>query len=456
MTESEASTRIVIMGAAGRDFHNFNVVYRDDPSFEVVAFTAAQIPGISGRRYPAELAGSGYPHGIPIVDEADLVDVCRRESVDQVIFAYSDVTHTEVMRAASRSLSTGADFVLLGPRRTMLNSNLPVIAVCAARTGCGKSQTVRYIANRLAEWGLRTAVIRHPMPYGDLVAERVQRFASHEDLAAARCSNEEREEYEPHIAAGNLVFAGVDYAEILAAAEQESELILWDGGNNDFSFVKPDLSIAVVDALRPGQVATHHPGETVVRMADVIVVNKIEAASSLDVQRLIEEVQSVNPNATLIRAASPVTLDDEEAVRGKRVLVIEDGPTITHGGMSYGAGYVAAINAHARAIVDPRDAASPEILSVYARYPHIGRVLPAVGYGDAQLAALARTINASDADVIVSGTPCDLAALVAITKPVVRARYSYAETVRPGLAGIIEDFLARNEAQQTVPDTASD
>jgi predicted GTPase len=451
MKKSKSPTRTVIMGAAGRDFHNFNTVYRDDPRFEVVAFTAAQIPGISGRRYPAELAGAGYPSGIPIVDEVELMDVCRRESVDQVVFAYSDVAHTEVMRAASRSMSTGADFVLLGPRRTMLSSQRPVIAVCAARTGCGKSQTVRYIADWLAEWGLRAAVIRHPMPYGDLVAERVQRFANSDDLDAARCSNEEREEYEPHIAAGHLVFAGVDYAEILAAAEQEADIILWDGGNNDFSFVKPDLSIAVVDALRPGQVSTHHPGETVVRMADVVVVNKIDAASSLGVQALIEAVQSVNPNATLIRAASPVTLDSEDLVRGKRVLVVEDGPTITHGGMPYGAGYVAAIKAHAHVIVDPRDTAPAEIQTVYERYPHIEKVLPAIGYDDAQLAALGHTINASDADLVVSATPCDLAALVVITKPVVRARYCFAETARPGLAGVIEEFITRLQAQSAAP-----
>jgi predicted GTPase len=451
LEKNESPMRIVIMGAAGRDFHNFNTVYRDNPRFQVVAFTATQIPGISGRRYPPELAGERYPEGIPIVDEVDLTDICRRESVHQVVFSYSDVTHAEVMHAASRALSTGADFVLLGPERTMLASQRPVIAVCAARTGCGKSQTVRYIADWLAEWGLRAAVIRHPMPYGDLVAERVQRFASTEDLDRAHCSNEEREEYEPHLAAGHLVFAGVDYAEILAAAEQEADIILWDGGNNDFSFVKPDLAIAIVDALRPDQADTHHPGETVVRMADVVVVNKIASASSQDVQRLVESVQSLNPNATLVRAASPVALDDEDAVRGRRVLVVEDGPTITHGGMPYGAGYVAAINAHAHVIVDPRDTASPEILSVYARYPHIARVLPAVGYDDAQLAALGKTINASDADIVVSATPCDLASLVVISKPVVRARYGFAETARPGLAEVVEEFVTRSQAQSAAP-----
>jgi predicted GTPase len=333
MKNTEGTMRVVIMGAAGRDFHNFNVVYRDDPEVEVVAFTAAQIPGIGGRRYPPELAGPGYPEGIPIVDELELVDLCRRESVDQVVFAYSDVTHGVVMEAASRSMSTGADFILLGPKHTMLASSRPVIAVCAARTGCGKSQTVRYIADRLAERDVRAAIIRHPMPYGDLVAERVQRFATRDDLDAARCTNEEREEYEPHIASGHLVFAGVDYAEILAAAEREADIILWDGGNNDFSFFKPDLSIAVTDALRAEHVSSHHPGETVVRMADVVVLNKVDAASSADVQRLVDAVRAVNTNATLVRAASPVRLDAEDLVRGARVLVVEDGPTITHGGM---------------------------------------------------------------------------------------------------------------------------
>ena len=437
------------MGAAGRDFHNFNVVFRDDPRFHVVAFTAAQIPGISGRQYPPELAGLGYPEGIPILDEADLGDLCRRESIDQVVFAYSDLAHSEVMHAASRALSAGADFVLLGPRRTMLSSNLRVISVCAARTGCGKSQTVRYIADRLAQWGLRAAIIRHPMPYGDLLAARVQRFENLGDLAAANCTAEEREEYEPHIGAGHLVFAGVDYGEILAAAEQEADIILWDGGNNDFSFIEPDLSIAIVDALRPDQVATHHPGEAVVRMADVVVVNKTAAASSVDVGKVFDEVRRVNPNATVIRSASPVVLDDVDRVRGKRVLVIEDGPTITHGGMPYGAGYVAAIDAQAQVIVDPRGSASEKIQAAYEHYPHIGRVLPALGYGDAQLAALAETINASVAEVVVSATPCDLAALVRITKPVVRARYSYAETERPGLAGIIEDFVTATDARAT-------
>ncbi|MDX1431201.1 MAG: cyclic 2,3-diphosphoglycerate synthase [Gammaproteobacteria bacterium] len=440
---ARARTRVVIMGAAGRDFHDFNVVFRDDASVEVVAFTAAQIPGIGGRVYPPELSGPHYPTGIPVIDEADLADLCRRERIDRVVFAYSDVSHQEVMRAGSRALATGADFVLLGPRRTMLGARRPVISVCAARTGCGKSQTVRYIADWLAEWGMKAAILRHPMPYGDLLAARVQRFASSADLAAAHCTNEEREEYEPHIAAGHVVFAGVDYAAIVAAAEREADILLWDGGNNDFSFVKPDLAIAVADALRPEQVDTHHPGETVVRMADVVVLNKVDAASSADVQRLLERVSALNPNATIVRAASPVALEAPELVMGRRVLVVEDGPTITHGGMPYGAGYVAAIDAHAHVIVDPRDSADDTIRELYERYPHIARVLPAVGYDTAELDSLRRTINAADADVVVSATPCDLAHLIPISKPVVRARYAFAETAQPGLAGIIEEFVTR-------------
>ncbi len=438
--------RVVIMGAAGREFHNFNTVYRGDPRVEVVAFTAAQIPGIGGRTYPHELAGPHYPNGIPIVDEAELSGLCRRESVDRVVFAYSDVSYEQLVHVASRSLAAGTDFVLLGPKRTMLASNRPVIAVCAARTGCGKSQTVRYIADCLSEWGLRAAVIRHPMPYGDLLAERVQRFASREDLDSASCTAEEREEYEPHIASGHVVFAGVDYGEVLAAAEEKADIVLWDGGNNDFSFIEPDLSIAVTDALRPDQITTHHPGETVVRMADVVVVNKVDAASSADVQQVVEAVRAINPDTTFVRAASPVSLEDEGSVRGKRVLVVDDGPTITHGGMPYGAGYVAAIQAHAHIIVDPRESAAPLIQAVYDRYPHIGRVLPAVGYSEMQLEALRQTINGADADVVVSATPCDLASLIAVLKPVARARYRYMETETPGLRGIIEAFVARARA----------
>ncbi|MGC2415488.1 MAG: cyclic 2,3-diphosphoglycerate synthase [Stellaceae bacterium] len=436
--------RVVILGAAGRDFHNFNAVYRNDPGSIVVAFTATQIPGIAGRRYPAALAGENYPDGISILPEAELEELCRAQSVDEVVFAYSDVTHEHVMHLASRALAAGADFSLLGLRSTMLPSALPVIAVTAVRTGCGKSAIARWLSARLRDRGLRVAVLRHPMPYGDLVRERVQRFAALADLDAALCTLEEREEYEPHIALGNLVFAGVDYAAILSAAEREADIIVWDGGNNDFPFIRPDLHIAVADALRPGQVATHHPGEAVARMADVLVVNKVDAASPEQVQTAIDGLRAVNPTAPIVRARSPVRLDDPSAVRGRSVLVVEDGPTITHGGMAYGAGYVAATAAGAAVIIDPRLSAVPEIDAVFRAYPHIGAVLPAVGYGPAQLAALAATINNSAAEIVVSATPIDLARLVPIDTPVIRARYEYAEDGSPGLSSFVDGFLARH------------
>ena len=436
-------TRVVIVGAAGRDFHVFNTVYRHDAASEVVAFTAAQIPGIAGRRYPAALAGALYPDGVPIVDEADLEDFCRRERVDVVVFAYSDVTHEHVMHLASRALASGADFVLPGPARTMLAARVPVIAVSAVRTGCGKSQVARWLTRRLAARGLRVVAMRHPMPYGDLAREAVQRFASRDDLAAAHCTIEEREEYEPHLANGTVVFAGVDYAAIVARAEREADVIVWDGGNNDFPFLRPDLHLVLVDALRPRQIATHHPGETVARMADVIVVAKCDAASADDVQAAIDGARAVNPDAGVVRVASPVRLDDPEAVRGRRVLVVEDGPTITHGGMAYGAGFVAASAAGAAAIVDPRASATPDIAAVYARCTHIGAVLPAMGYGDAQLAALRETIVRAHADVVVSGTPIDLAALLAIDTPVVRARYEMAEVGAPRLGDVVDAAVAR-------------
>jgi predicted GTPase len=438
----EAPTRVVIVGAAGRDFHDFNVVYRDDPKTRVVAFTGTQIPGISGRRYPGVLAGPLYPEGIPIHPEEELEVLCRRERVDEVIFAYSDASHAEVMHVASRALACGADFRLLGPARTMLASQLPVIAVSAVRTGCGKSQVARWLARRLTRAGLRPAALRHPMPYGDLAAQRVQRFACRADLDAADCTNEEREEYEPYLEAGSVVFAGVDYAAILAAAESEADVVIWDGGNNDFPFVVPDLHIAIVDALRPDQVSTHHPGESVARMADVIVVNKVDAASSENVQRAVDAARAVNSKAPIVRAASPVVLEDPDAVRGRRVIVLDDGPTLTHGGMPYGAGYVAAVSAGAE-IVDPRDSADPGLLAVYARFPHLGRVLPAVGYDDEQIASLQRTIEASEAELVVSGSPFDLAARIALGKPVVRARYAYADAGEPTLGGLVDDFLAR-------------
>ena len=437
--------RVVIAGAAGRDFHNFNVVYRNDPATQVVAFTAAQIPGIAGRRYPAALAGPLYPQGIPIVAEEELESVCRRYGADEVVFAYSDVEHAAVMHLASRALAVGADFALLGPKRTMLKSCRPVIAVSAARTGCGKSQTSRFISRRLREAGLRVAVLRHPMPYGDLLAERVQRFATRADLDAARCTNEEREEYEPHLEIGNVVFAGVDYAAILRQAEGEADVLVWDGGNNDFPFLAPDLHVAIVDALRPTHVDTHHPGEAVLRMADVLVVNKVDAAAPSDVRRCTERVKAINPRAPVVRAASPVRLERPELVAGRRVLVVEDGPTLTHGGMSYGAGYVAAVQGKAAEIVDPRAAAVPAIAEVYTKYPHIGRILPAVGYDDAQLAALAETMRRADCDVVVSASPIDLAARVSVGKPIVRARYEFEDAGQPTLGCFVDAFVEQHQ-----------
>ena len=440
MQNSLMRTRILIMGAAGRDFHNFNVVYREDASVEVVAFTAAQISGIAGRTYPASLAGPLYPQGIPIVDESGLDDLCRREHIDQVVFAYSDLAHIEVMHHASRALATGADFILLGPQRTMLQADIPVIAISAVRTGCGKSQTARWLSRLLREKGLRVAVVRHPMPYGDLEREAVQRFASLADLDAADCTLEEREEYEPHLAIGNIVYAGVDYGRILQLAEQDADIILWDGGNNDFPFYRPDMHIVLADPLRAGQELRFHPGETVLRMADVIVVAKTNAAPAEDVRRTEANARRANPRATIVRGTSPIKLESPPDLREQRVLVVEDGPTTTHGGMAFGAGYVAALNAGAH-IIDPRPYAPPAIAEVYAQYPHIGLVLPAIGYSDDQLAALRQTIVDSDADVIVSATPIDLAALLEINKPVVRVHYEFAEADAPGLRELVERFL---------------
>ena len=441
MSSKHKPTRIVIMGAAGRDFHNFNTVYRDDPDSRVIAFTANQIPDIAGRRYPPSLAGAIYPEGIPIVDEATLSALCREENINQVVFAYSDISHAQVMHRASLVLAEGADFLLLGPERTMLQARVPVIAICAVRTGCGKSQTTRWLAKLLKQKGFQVVVIRHPMPYGDLAKQAVQRFANRADLDAADCTIEEREEYEPHLEMGTIVYAGVDYAEIVAQAEKEADIILWDGGNNDFSFIHPDLHIVLTDPLRPGNETSHYPGETVLRMADVVVLTKVNSAAEVDIQSVTENVRKVNPQAMIVRGASPVTLEDPAAVRGKRVLVVEDGPTITHGGMPYGAGYVAATQARAQEIVDPRSAAHGEIARVYAQYPHIGTVLPALGYHPAQLEALRATINACDADVVLAATPCDIGALMDINKPVVRAYYEFTEAGEPGLGSLIESFL---------------
>lgn len=445
MSNNENTTRVLIMGAAGRDFHNFNMVYRDDPASRVIAFTAAQIPDIAGRRYPPALAGTLYPGGIPIVDEKELETLCHKEQVDQVIFAYSDISHARVMHTASIALAAGADFLLLGPEHTMLQAKVPVIAVSAVRTGCGKSQTTRWLSRLLKQQGVRVAVIRHPMPYGDLERQAVQRFATSADLEAAECTIEEREEYEPHLTLGNLVYAGVDYARILEQAEKEADVILWDGGNNDFPFIRPDLHIVMVDPLRPGNETSHHPGEAVLRMADIIIVAKANTATDADIQQVTDSAHQINPKATIIRGASPVQLDNPKAIRGKRVLVVEDGPTITHGGMPYGAGYIAATEAKAGEIIDPRHTAVDEIASLYEQYPHIGLVLPAVGYHPSQLEALQETINAADADLVVTATPCDLATLIEINKTVIRVSYEYAEMDEPGLGSLVKKFLAERK-----------
>jgi predicted GTPase len=441
--------RVIIMGAAGRDFHNFNMAFRDDSSFDVVAFTAAQIPGIADRKYPPSLAGHSYPNGIEILPQEELPDLIRKREIDEVVFAYSDVEHSKVMHQASIVLAAGADFTLLGPRSTMLSSRVPVIAVCAVRTGVGKSQTTRWLSQHIKDRGLRPAVIRHPMPYGNLAMQAVQRFATMADLDAAQCTIEEREEYEPHIASGSIVFAGVDYGRIVELAEAEADVILWDGGNNDFSFIKPDLHIVLVDPLRPGHETTHHPGEAVLRMADIVVVAKTNSAAVSDVQTVIDNAAEIAPDATVVRAASEVRLDDVAQVKGQRVLVVDDGPTITHGGMPYGAGYVAAVAAGAREIVDPRASAVGGLVDVYAQYHHIGKVLPAMGYSSEQLVDLAATINGSSADIVVAGTPTDLGHIMALDKPVIRARYDFREVGEPALSKLVNAFLAERCPVQT-------
>jgi predicted GTPase len=441
--------RLVICGAAGRDFHDFNLVYRDDPGSVVVAFTATQIPGIADRRYPATLAGPRYPAGIPIEDERSLEDICRREHVDEVVFAYSDVTDRHVMALASRVLAVGADFTLLGPDRTMLKARVPVVAVSAVRTGCGKSPIARWLACRLREADYRVAVIRHPMPYGDLTAQRLQRFASRADLDAAGCTIEEREEYEPHLALGTIVYAGIDYGAIVEAASQEAEIIVWDGGNNDFPFVRPDLHIVVADALRPDDARGYYPGEAVLRTADVMVVNKANAASAEQVERAIASVRAVNARAPIVCGAMPTRLEPAISLRGRRVLVIEDGPTITHGSMPYGAGFAAATAAGA-IVVDPRPALSAPFRTVFEAYPHIGPVLPALGYSADQREALRETIEAVDAEIVVAATPIDLRHVVTVSKPILRVRYEFAEG--GPLSEIIDQWLTRcpRREQETV------
>ena len=429
--------RIVIMGAAGRDFHDFNVVFRNDPGVEVVAFTATQIPGIADRRYPTELAGLGYPDGIPIRPEAELESIVREERVDAVVFAYSDVSHETVMDVASRALSAGADFTLLGPHQTMLHSRRPVLAVGATRTGAGKSQTTRYLAGLLADRGVKPVVVRHPMPYGDLVAQRVQRFATYEDLERFETTIEEREEYEPHLDAGRVVFAGVDYEAILHEAELECDVILWDGGNNDFPFYRPDLFIVVADPLRPGDERRYHPGETNLRMADAVIINKVDSAEAAAVDAVRSSIRELNPDAPILTARSDLTLDGPP-IEGKRVVVVEDGPTLTHGGMPYGAGVVAARRFGAARLVDPRSHAVGSIRGVLDRYPALEPLVPAMGYGEAQVRDLEATLNAVDADVVLSATPIDLTRVLTLNKPITRVRYELAELGGPPLSEIIE------------------
>jgi len=431
-------TRVLIMGAAGRDFHNFNVFFRDNPAYEVAAFTATQIPNIEGRTYPAKLAGERYPKGIPIYPESDLTRLISEKAIDQVIFAYSDVPHETVMHKASQVLAAGADFRLMGSKSTQVKSSKLVVAVCAVRTGSGKSQTTRRVASILRGMGYKVAAIRHPMPYGDLVKQAVQRFASYEDLERHECTIEEREEYEPHIDNGVVVYAGVDYERILRQAEQEVDVILWDGGNNDLSFYVPDLNIVVADPHRPGHETSYHPGEANVRAADVFVINKVDTALPENVIIVRDNLHRLNPNAQVIEAASPLFVDDPEQIRGKRVLVIEDGPTLTHGEMAYGAGWVAARRFGAAEIVDPRPYAVGSISETFRKYPNTGAILPAMGYGDEMVRELEETINNAKVDLVLIGTPIDLARLLHINKPTQRVRYELQEIGQPTLEEILK------------------
>jgi predicted GTPase len=435
-----ARTRVLIVGAAGRDFHNFNLVYRDRPEYEVVAFTATQIPNIDGRRYPPELAGSLYPEGIPILPESALEQLIREHEIDVVVFAYSDVTHEHVMHIGSRALAAGASYELIAPRQTMLASSKPTVAICAVRTGSGKSQTTRRVAELLREAGKRVAVLRHPMPYGDLTKQAVQRFERYEDLEAADATIEEREEYEPHIAEGNLVFAGVDYERILRAAEQEADVILWDGGNNDTPFIKPDLHIVVVDPHRPGHELRYHPGETNLRMADVCVVNKMDSATQEGIDAVLNSIHESNSDARIVLAASPFHVEgDVEEIRGKRVLAVEDGPTLTHGEMTYGAAVLAAKQYGAAELVDPRSSAVGSIAETFEQYPNVGTLLPAMGYGREQMEDLRKTIEGCDADLVLIGTPIDLRKLIDLDKPAMRVTYKLQEIGEPTLKDVLAE-----------------
>ncbi len=439
--------QVIIMGAAGRDFHNFNVYFRDNQAYNVVAFTATQIPDIEGRMYPAQLAGSLYPQGIPIRDEAELPDLLEEYVVDEVVFAYSDITHELVMHSASLCLAKGADFRLMGGRTTMLQSTKPVVSVCAVRTGVGKSQTTRRVISILRDMGLRVVAVRHPMPYGNLLAQTVQRFASYEDLDRHHCTIEEREEYEPHLDSGAVVYAGVDYGKILTQAEQEADVIVWDGGNNDLPFYQPDLAICLVDPHRPGHELRYHPGEANLRMAGVVLINKVETAPPEGIDQVRESIARVCPWATVIDAASPIYVEDPNAIRGRRVLVIEDGPTLTHGEMRYGAGVVAAKKFGCRSLVDPRPYAAGTIRETFAKYQEIGTLLPAMGYGGQQMKDLEETINRTDCDLVLIATPIDLRRLIKIKLPSTRVRYELQEIGRPTVYDVLTNHPVLQRAR---------
>lgn len=433
--------KTIIMGAAGRDFHVFNTYFRDNKLYEVVAFTATQIPNIEGRIYPGILAGKLYPDGIPIYTEDQLQALIKEHDVRQVVFAYSDIAHKDVMHKASTVLAAGADFRLMGPNNTSIKSSKPLISICATRTGVGKSQTTRAVCQYFKQMGKKVVAIRHPMPYGDLSKQICQRFATYEDLDLHQCTIEEREEYEPHIDNGIIVYAGVDYEVILREAEKEADVIIWDGGNNDFPFYHTNLSIVLADPLRPGHEMLYHPGETNIKMADVIIINKIDSANANDVNIVRENIEKVNPNAQVIEAASPISVKQPEMIKGKRILIIEDGPTLTHGGMGFGAGFVAARKFGAGTIVDARPFAVGSIKQTYEKYPHLNKILPAMGYGKEQMKELEQTINSIDCDVVLSGTPIDITRVIKPNKPIIRVKYELQEIGQPDLKSVLARFL---------------
>lgn len=435
--------KIAIMGAAGRDFHNFNVYFRDNSAYRVIGFTAAQIPNIAGRKYPAELSGKLYPQGIPIYPEEELERLIVQEGIEEVVFSYSDISYEELMHKASAVLAWGANFTLLGAEATMLKSTLPLVSICAVRTGCGKSQTTRRVSQLLRELGKRVVVIRHPMPYGDLQQQRVQRFAVMEDMTKHHCTIEEMEEYEPHIQQGVVVYAGVDYEAILRQAEKEAEVILWDGGNNDLPFYHAELKIVVADPHRAGHEVSYYPGEANLRMADVVVINKVDTAKPEGMEVVRRNIEKINPGAVVIEAASPISVADAEQIRGRRVLVVEDGPTLTHGGMTYGAGVVAARKFGARELVDPRPWLKGSIQGAFEHYPHIGTLLPALGYGDEQMKELEEIINQTDCDLVIVGTPIDLGRWLKLKHPSLRVRYELQEIGSPNLREVLERFLEK-------------